>query len=102
MTKNESRWVLSHIDLGEITPKRRSVYFKSNIPLDDVSHVAASCGCSVPKVDYDRIRVDYSPAPVPYHLKGQGHYETAKKITVYYRDGTSDDLVFSAKVIGDQ
>jgi len=99
MTKNESRWEISRMDLGEISPKRRSVYFKSIVPLDDVSHVSASCGCSVPKVDHDRIRVDYSPAPVPYHLRERGYYETAKKITVHYKDGTSDDLVFSAKVV---
>jgi len=100
MTKGNDRWEERHVGLGSISTGRRSVYFKSNIPLDDVREVVASCGCSVPKVDHDWVRVDYSPAPVPHHLRGQGWYDTEKRITVAYRDGTEDILSFSARVSG--
>jgi len=100
MTKSDSRWEQSRIDLGEIGTGRRSVYFKANVPLDDVRNVRTYCGCSVPKVDHDHIRVDYTPGPVPYHLRGQGWYETEKRLWVDYADGTVDELSFSAKVHG--
>jgi len=100
MAKSSDRWEELHVDLGSISTARRSVWFRSSIPLDDALEVRASCGCSVPRVDHDRIRVDCSPAPVPHHLKGQSWYETEKRVRVAYGDGTEDVLSFSARVLG--
>lgn len=97
----KSDWKSSFIDLGTIVQKNTvTVGFEALRDLE-IESVQASCGCSKPLYDSKnrRVLVNYTPFEVPIHLRYQGYYNPTQTITVYYKDGTTDSLSFTAKVV---
>lgn len=96
-----SNWRSKHIELGEIPIKKQTIIFQAIGTLPRIIDLSSSCGCSKPKFkrEKNQIVVTYTPTSIPRHLISQGWYETTKRITVRYADGTQDVLLFSAKVI---
>lgn len=92
-------WVKKHIGLGDIkVGSKKQLIFTPEGELKQISSMVSSCGCSTPKQMGNTIVVSYTPGAVPYHLRAKGEYKTTKNITVYYMDGTSDVLSFSATI----
>ena len=94
-------WKSSFIDLGTILEKVTvTVGFEALRDLE-IKNVQASCECSKPLYDSKnkRVLVNYTPYGVPVHLKHQGYYNSTQTITVNYKDGTTDSLSFTAKVV---
>ena len=64
-----------------------------------------SCGCTKPEVLEEegtyKIKATYTAKPVPKHLKkdGKTSYDSKIRITVYYKNGETDVLTLSAKVV---
>lgn len=90
------KWESKNIKLGQIKAgKKVEVVFKALEPLN-IDYMSSSCGCSSPKQVDDKIIVTYTPGYVPIHLQHLGQYKTKKKITIYYKDNTSEVLSFSS------
>lgn len=66
--------------------------------------IEVSCGCTSATVIGNRIRVNYTPTPIPKHilLEGRDFYKSSKQITVAYTDiegPKKETLIFNAIVI---
>lgn len=93
------KWIKKHISLGEIkSGKKKELIFTPEGELKSIRNMVSSCGCSSPKKVGNTIVVTYTPGSVPFHLRAKGEYITTKNITIYYNDGTSDILSFTATI----
>lgn len=89
------------VDLGEVISNRKySFVFRHSGERRGIIRMKASCGCV--SLDMDINSGDISgyvkPSSVPYHLKGQGYYDSSKYITVQYEDGTQDVLILKMRI----
>lgn len=71
-----------------------------------IKRIEYSCNCTDAKDEpgNSRIKVEYTPKPIPIHLKETGEYNTMLKLTVTYSDKefTKDsviELIIIVKVI---
>ena len=93
-------WKQRIINLGEIKAgKKITVTFVADQDLIDVDNMISSCGCSSPRIDKNKIVVQYTPGAVPRHLQNVGFYTSENKVTITYKDRSQDILRFKAKVI---
>lgn len=79
--------------------KTMEIIFIYDGTLPDIKHIGSSCGCSKPKRVGDTIVVRYKPGHMPKHLVGSKFYRTTKTIKVFYKDGRTDSLAFTAKIL---
>lgn len=94
-----NEWRTKHIDLGDISVnEKQTLTFHAKGDLINIVSLKSSCGCSKPKQKGNSIVVSYTPTAVPKHLQEQGFYNTTKKVTLRYADGSQDVLSFTAKV----
>lgn len=88
------------VDLGVILAGKSYPFIFKSREVKDIIRVRASCGCV--SVERDSKSGDISgtikPSSVPYHLKGQGYYDSSKYITVQYIDGTQDVLILKMRI----
>ena len=93
------KWKRQSINLGNIkVGVKKIVIFESLDILDNIDNMIPSCGCSVPKLEGNKIIVTYTPGTVPIHLYNIGYYTSTKTIIVNYKDGNTDVLSFTAKI----
>ncbi len=85
-------------DLGYIKVARKQ---QLKFPYKDINidRIEVSCDCTGARDDKEnhRVIVEYTPKPIPEHLKTQGYYITQKTITVHSDKGVFI-LTFNAKV----
>lgn len=99
-------WKQAEIDLGVINVNQTVNvifdYIGNHPELIKQDHITASCGCSKPIWDdkNNLLIVNYTPNPIPLHLKSQGKhsYNSNKYILVNYGNGEVDKLIFTAIV----
>ena len=97
----EQIWQNTQISLGKVkVGQRQTVIFNAVREVPTILKMSASCGCTTPAFDKERNRLvaSYTPGAIPKHLVGQGMYTTSKSVTIYYSDGTTDVLSFTATV----
>jgi len=90
-----NNWKTKHKNVGTINVGQRQIIkFHATKELAKIINLSSSCGCSKPNYDKKTrtLNVSYNPGSVPKHLKAQGWYNTTKKITITYNDGTQDIL----------
>ena len=94
-------WEKTSQSLGKIkVGQKQFVIFNAVAELPTILKMNASCGCTKPEFDktHNRIVATFSPGAVPKHLASQGFYATTKSITIYYDNGTTDVLSFTATI----
>jgi hypothetical protein len=77
---------ITNIDLGIV---RVGGTITLEFPYENISRITdmeSSCGCGIPSniATKNKVTVDYTPKPVPGHLKRKGQYSTTKMIKVNY------------------
>ncbi len=88
------------VDLGQLkVGQTTKIVFQGEENIPEIKSVTASCGCSKPILDGNKITVTYRPQPIPAHLKDQGSYIATKFITVLYKGRKQERLSFKAKVV---
>ena len=94
-------WEKTSQSLGTVKVGRKQfVVFNATSEIPQIIKMSASCGCTTPELDkaHNRIVATFTPGAVPKHLASQGFYGTTKSITIYYVDGTTDVLSFTATI----
>ena len=93
-------WKQRIINLGEVkVNKKITVTFEADQDLLNVDNIQSSCGCSSPRINKNKVFVNYTPGSIPRHLQNVGFYMFENKITITYKDRSQDILRFKAKVI---
>lgn len=95
-------WKEYYKDLGEVREhSTKNVVFEATENTPIIEELRASCGCTKPIYDKEKgtITASFKAGGIPYHLKGQGFYETFKYISVHYANGKMDKLKFKAKIV---
>lgn len=90
------------VDLGELPLMgRAAAEFTRILPGPAVSHVNASCGCTRPEWTNDVVQAVYTAdKSLPeWHLQSGLHaFRDEKFVTIYYTDGTWENLRFVVTV----
>jgi len=100
MSFARSRWKQNFIDLGEMHVKDSKIFYFDALVNLEIIKIDVGCSCTSPYYDKKkkRLKVKYTPNPVPVHLKQKGYYVSHKEITVVYNTGQTDILTFKATV----
>lgn len=94
-------WTMNFKDLGTLKVGQVTKFtFNANKKLN-ITRVVPSCFCLTASYNEETntINVKYTPTPIPVHLKAEGRYNSTKTILVYYQDGRTETLTFTAKII---
>jgi hypothetical protein len=94
-------WKTMHKNIGNLfVGQRVTIKFEATKELPEILKISSSCGCSKPEYDVNSkvLTVNYKAQSVPKHRKAKGWYNTTKKITVVYKDGSHDILSFTSVV----
>lgn len=92
-----SNWKETTINIGYVKQKsNRILKFESNSPVL-VQHVSPSCTSCTKFIDYkdNILTLRYEAPEFPKHLVNERFAPIQKYVTVYYEDGTREQLNFN-------
>ena len=98
-------WKETAKSLGSLRAGEKKIFsFDSESVLENIKEITLSCSSCTKVIGYNpetkELKLEFKTGTFPVHLslEGRNYYDVNKHVIVYYQDGTSENLYFSARI----
>lgn len=83
-------WDKQIYDFGTLAPNKKVVAEFNYSGDKDIALIEPACGCTVPEFTKDKVKLTYTTARIPQHLKKNGEMKISKTANVIFDDGSKE------------